>query len=153
MRPIVTPVTNHNYGPPPGVTDGSIGDLPCQRVKPGEIRAHYAPREGEEHLLPEGWIVEVGIYTEPIPPIHVALVKGPEPVAGSIRRGAVDAQTLTHTLDLVADRIGVPREQLGVEFGKAFCEARLPSWPMAPIAGPPAKPEARPQPDGGQTYG
>jgi hypothetical protein len=36
MKPIRTASSNHNFGPPPNVTDGSIGDLPCKIVdEPG----------------------------------------------------------------------------------------------------------------------
>lgn len=51
-------------GPAPG-----IGDLPCERVRPGLIRSFWTPSQAELAILAAGGVVELVILGEPIPPV------------------------------------------------------------------------------------
>jgi hypothetical protein len=74
MRPVRTANANIVYrGPTP-----EIGDLHCQRVRPGEIRSVWEPTDQERELLARGGRVEVGLFSEPIPPISVIVVSEEE---------------------------------------------------------------------------
>lgn len=53
-------------GPAPG-----IGDLPCERVRPGLIRSFWMPSAEEREILLGGGIVELCIFSEPIPPVSL----------------------------------------------------------------------------------
>lgn len=56
-------------GPAPG-----IGDLQCERVRPGLIRSFWEPSQAELERLREGGVVELLIWTEPIPPVSLNAV-------------------------------------------------------------------------------
>lgn len=78
MEPIRTPSTNFVYtGPTP-----DIGDLPCQRVAPGDIRSVWAFTDDERGQIASGANIELGIYgMEPIPPVSLQVVEAHPVVA------------------------------------------------------------------------
>jgi hypothetical protein len=53
-----------------GPTD-DIGDLECTRVRPGLIKSVWRPSDDELSYLRAGGLVELQIYTEPIPPVSL----------------------------------------------------------------------------------
>jgi hypothetical protein len=67
MKPVKTSACNMVYK---GPTE-EIGDLHCERVRPGRIRSFWKPSEAELELLNEGGTVELELLTEPIPPVAV----------------------------------------------------------------------------------
>jgi hypothetical protein len=70
MKPITTPETNFNYrGPTP-----DIGDLPCHRARPGLILSEWDLTKAERLAIMRGARVELGIHTEPIPPVQLSVV-------------------------------------------------------------------------------
>jgi hypothetical protein len=67
MKAIKTDTTTISYkGPTP-----DIFDLPCERVKIGQIRSFWRPSPEELAILNDGGCVEIDLLTEPIPPIAV----------------------------------------------------------------------------------
>lgn len=65
MRPVSNERTVLTYrGPAEG-----IGDLSCERVRPGVIRSFWAPSVDEMLKLAQGGVVELVILGEPIPPV------------------------------------------------------------------------------------
>lgn len=59
-----TQVTYHGNG-------DDIGDLYCERVRPGMIRSFWKPTGQEITTLIEGGYIELLIWNEPIPPISI----------------------------------------------------------------------------------
>lgn len=64
MKPVRTASSNMVYTGPPGV-----GDLHCQRIRPGHIRSVWHLSQPERDYIAAGGNIELDIYTEPIPPI------------------------------------------------------------------------------------
>lgn len=65
MKPVKTVECNFTYrGPRP-----EIGDLPCQRDRPGEVTSYWRPSQHELDVLVTGGFVKLTLMTEPIPPI------------------------------------------------------------------------------------
>ncbi|MDQ2876546.1 MAG: hypothetical protein M3Y33_17795 [Actinomycetota bacterium] len=52
-----------------------IGDLHCQRFEPGLIVSVWEPDEEERKLLAEGGRVQLWLWTEPIPPITINVLR------------------------------------------------------------------------------
>lgn len=134
MQPTTNPMCNMVYHG----NGADIGDLPCERRQPGEIHAYYEPGPHEAHMLPAGWVVDLGIYAEPIPPVSVAIVKGPEP-DGDIVEGAIDRRHLERAVGylhgLLADcGYEGDAQQLRAEVGHALALTRTPvkSYQVAP---------------------
>lgn len=64
MRPVKTKNSNHNFGPPKGVTDGSIGDLPCEIVETDLGRYVYSVWElssAEKVAIANGQNIRLGV--------------------------------------------------------------------------------------------
>lgn len=51
-----------------------IGDLSCER-RDGAIYSHWRPSAEELEELKAGGVIELGIFTEPIPPVSIGVVK------------------------------------------------------------------------------
>lgn len=51
-----------------------IGDLWCQRVRPGQIRVVYELDDHDRELIAAGGRIELAMYSEPIPPISMAVL-------------------------------------------------------------------------------
>lgn len=67
MRPVDNERTVIVYrGPTP-----EVGDLKCERVRPGLIRSFWQPSAEELAKLVGGGVVELVIWGEPIPPVSV----------------------------------------------------------------------------------
>jgi hypothetical protein len=74
MKPIKTAACDMIYrGPTP-----DIGDLHCQRLKPGTIRSFWKPSEEELAALNAGGAVELDVFTEPLPPLAVNVITAEE---------------------------------------------------------------------------
>ena len=75
MRAMKTEQSNHNFGPPPNVTDGSIGDLPCQRLTEDGatiIRSIWVPSLEERAAVANGENVELDVFwIGAFPPVSV----------------------------------------------------------------------------------
>lgn len=72
-KPIKHPEENVVYkGPTP-----DIGDLSCYRAKPGLILSEWDLTIAERLAIMRGATIELGIYTEPIPPVSLSIVKRP----------------------------------------------------------------------------
>lgn len=70
MKPVRTASSNFTYlGPTP-----DVGDLPCQRVRPGEIRSVWELSELERDMVAAGGRIELAIYAEPIPPVSLTVL-------------------------------------------------------------------------------
>jgi hypothetical protein len=65
VKPITTRRTNHNFGPPPNVTDGSIGDLPCEIVDHDdgtrEIVSVWELSDEERQAIANGLNIRLGV--------------------------------------------------------------------------------------------
>jgi len=48
-----------------------IGDLECECVHAGLVRSFWQPSTGELAILNAGGVVELAIYSEPIPPVSL----------------------------------------------------------------------------------
>jgi hypothetical protein len=70
MRPRKTENSNMVYSLPGGNEDN---DMHCQRLKPGSILSVWDFTDEERKLIAEGYNVELVIYTEPIPPVSMAV--------------------------------------------------------------------------------
>lgn len=71
MKPVKTPDTQFDYkGPTP-----DIGDLPCYRVRPGFILSEWELTKAERIAIARGARIELGIHTEPIPPVSLHVVQ------------------------------------------------------------------------------
>jgi hypothetical protein len=67
MRPVGNERTTLVYrGPTP-----DIGDLECERIRPGVIRSFWLPTSEELAKLNAGGVVELVLWAEPIPPISL----------------------------------------------------------------------------------
>lgn len=79
MRPVKVAQSNIVYRGP----TAEIGDLWCQRVSPGQIASVWEPSDEERQLLAEGGRVELVLWSEPIPPISLAVLapEDSEPVS------------------------------------------------------------------------
>lgn len=67
MRPVSNERTLLTYrGPATG-----IGDLACERVRPGLVRSFWSPSAEELEKLTQGGVVELLILSEPIPPVSL----------------------------------------------------------------------------------
>lgn len=53
-----------------GPTD-DIGDLECERIRPGHIRSVWRLTDDEKAYIAGGALVELDILTEPIPPVSL----------------------------------------------------------------------------------
>lgn len=74
MKPIRTATMPITYLGPAS----DIGDLPCERMQPGQIRTVWEPSDIERELIAGGASIEVVLFTEPIPPIAVGIsTEGP----------------------------------------------------------------------------
>ena len=73
MEPVTRQSHNFVYrGPTP-----DIGDLSCER-RDGGVFSHWKPSAEELAMLAAGGAVELGIYSEPIPPVNVAVIAAEE---------------------------------------------------------------------------
>jgi hypothetical protein len=90
MKPVQTAETTENFAPPPGVTDGSIGDLPCAIIDEGRGRTIYSVWElsdEERKAIANGWNVRLGVaWIGAMPPVslgvtHLAREEAAQPVA------------------------------------------------------------------------
>ena len=70
MRPVRHAGSNVVYR---GPTE-DIGDLWCQRVKPGEIRVVYELDDQDREQIAAGGSVELAMYCEPIPPVSMLVL-------------------------------------------------------------------------------
>lgn len=69
MRPTRTGSSNFTYvGPTP-----AIADLPCRREY-GAVYAAFELTDDERAMIASGAVVELGIFTEPIPPVSLRVV-------------------------------------------------------------------------------
>lgn len=77
MRPVKTANSNHSFGPPVNVTDGSIGDLPCQIVDEEEYRTIYSvwePSDAERRAIAAGQNVRLGVgWIGGFPPVSLGV--------------------------------------------------------------------------------
>jgi hypothetical protein len=74
MRPIKFEGADVVYlGPTP-----DIGDLWVRRVQPGRVEAVYELTDEDRALIAAGGRVRIGIYTEPMPPISLAVISEAE---------------------------------------------------------------------------
>jgi hypothetical protein len=77
MKPIKTLSSNHNFGPPHGVDDGSIGDLPCQIVDEHgyrEIVSVWQPSPAEREAIAAGQNIRLGVgWIGAFPPVSVGI--------------------------------------------------------------------------------
>lgn len=64
--------------PDGSIVNEGVGDLTYKRGEEGQVLAHFAPTLEELQILTRGGHIEVGIYVDPIPPIHVTAVPTPE---------------------------------------------------------------------------
>lgn len=75
MKPVKTLSSNHNFGPPIGVTDGSIGDLPCEMLdEQGRryVRSIWKPSDEEREWLASGKLIELDVaWIGAFPPISL----------------------------------------------------------------------------------
>lgn len=87
MRPIRTEQSNFTYlGPVP-----RVADLPCQR-QDAAVFAVYQPTDEERLAIAQGANIELGIATEPIPPVSVTLTDAAEkPDPDDLRCGDCNA--------------------------------------------------------------
>lgn len=70
MRPVKHDEADVVYrGPTP-----DIGDLWCQRERPGLIRVVYELDDEDRQLIAAGGRIMLGIWTEPIPPISMQAI-------------------------------------------------------------------------------
>lgn len=70
MKPVSTKDDNMTYkGPTP-----DIGDLPCHRVRPGFILSEWDLTKAERIAIARGGRIELGIHSEPIPPVQLSVV-------------------------------------------------------------------------------
>jgi hypothetical protein len=60
------------------IVNEGVGDLTYKRGDRDQVLTHWIPTIDEIGILQQGGHVEVGIYAEPIPPIHVVAVPQPE---------------------------------------------------------------------------
>ena len=65
------------------VVNEGVGDLTYKRGEAGQVLVHFVPSLEELKTLTKGGHVEIGIYVDPIPPIHVIAVPTPEQEAAS----------------------------------------------------------------------
>lgn len=64
MLPVRTANTNHSFGPPIGVTDGSIGDLPCEIRDDADgrwIRSVWQLSDEERAAIAAGATIELDV--------------------------------------------------------------------------------------------
>ena len=74
MKPVPTKDDNMTYkGPTP-----DIGDLPCHRVRPGFILSEWDLTKAERIAIARGGRIELGIHSEPIPPVQLSVVQRDE---------------------------------------------------------------------------
>lgn len=73
MKPLTHPEENVVYKGP----THDIGDLSCYRPKPGLILSEWDLTIAERLAVMRGARIELGISTEPIPPVSLAIVKRP----------------------------------------------------------------------------
>lgn len=75
MKPIRTDNSNHNFGPPRSVTDGSIGDLPCEITEEDGlrwVRSIWRPSDEEREAIAAGGNVELDVgWIGGFPPVSV----------------------------------------------------------------------------------
>jgi hypothetical protein len=71
VRPVRTEKSNLVYvGPTP-----DIGDLHCERVRPGYIRSVWEFSPEERESIAKGANLSVSVLTEPIPPMSMHLTR------------------------------------------------------------------------------
>lgn len=71
MKPVRTTRSNLVYvGPTP-----DIGDLHCERIKPGYIASVWQPTATERKMIAEGANLKLVIVGEPIPPVSIRVVR------------------------------------------------------------------------------
>jgi hypothetical protein len=77
MRAVKTVETNMNYGPPLGVDEDEIGNLPCARLVEHGYRGIWSVWElsdEERKCIAEGYNIRLGIIgMEPIPPVSLGV--------------------------------------------------------------------------------
>lgn len=71
MEPVQSSRCNMTYT---GDPDAGVGDLPCERVQPGEIASYWRPSPEEIAELARGGVFKLTVCTEPIPPFAVEIV-------------------------------------------------------------------------------
>lgn len=79
MIPRSFPGQNLVYcGPTP-----DVGDLPCQRLRPGAILSVWELTPEERIAIAEGADIELTILIEPIPPVSLAVHQDGKEIPGS----------------------------------------------------------------------
>ena len=77
MKPIKVASSNHNFGPPPNVADGSIGDLPCEIVGYDDgcyVYSVWQPSEAERKAIANGQNVRLGVgWIGGFPPVSLGV--------------------------------------------------------------------------------
>lgn len=56
------------------IVNEGVGDLHYKRGPDEQVLVHFVPSLEELQILSQGGHVEIGIYAEPIPPLHVIAV-------------------------------------------------------------------------------
>jgi hypothetical protein len=69
VRPVRTADSNLVYVGP----TLDVGDLHCQRIRPGFIRSVWSFSPAEREAIAQGATLALEIYTEPIPPVGMAI--------------------------------------------------------------------------------
>jgi hypothetical protein len=59
-----------------------IGDLPCERLTPGQVRSVWTLTAAERIAIGEGADIELLILTEPIPPVSLSIYGEPKLIPG-----------------------------------------------------------------------
>lgn len=68
MRPVKTEACNMVYK-----GSGAVHDLNCQRIELGQIASFWRPTRSELEILNDGGLIELVIYSEPIPPVSIGV--------------------------------------------------------------------------------
>jgi hypothetical protein len=97
MEPIRHAGSNLVYRGP--ATD--VGDLWCQRIKPGQIRVVYELDDAERARIAEGGRIELAMYCEPIPPISMIVL--PERMCRPIGEHGWKGQSIDDVPDVLPE--------------------------------------------------
>lgn len=125
MHPVKHAGSNLVYrGPTP-----DIGDLWVQRDYPNAVRVVYDLTDNDRALIAEGGRIELSMFHEPIPPISMAVL--PEGMCRPVGEHGWKGQELE------------PEPRDPTEEEELDAAGRV--WP--------ARPEPKPEPDDGRTFG